>query len=523
MRAFSLLILSCSFCLVLSQAGHSAGHESHMVIFHTTDTHGHIVTGPKTIGLDLVAGIVRQTPGALLVDCGDFLMGLAPAAMTKGKAVISIMKTAGYFAAAVGNHEFDYGPDELLARYAEATAAPNPMYLLSANTRGKNGKLLVPAEAETVVDGVKICFFGLTTQQSKFAVSPAHIKDINFEDPLETARRTAAKQRAAGCDLVVALSHLGSRKEKVDDLKSAAPLNGKRKYFTTSRELATVPGIDLILDGHSHVAVNEQAYRGPLLASAGAHGKNLGRVDIFYDKKSKKITRMGNTLINRDQAGRYAPDAAVKAELADLTTGLDKRLSRFIGRVEHSLNGSEMVLRTMEAPLGNLFADALRSAIVCDMALLNAGGLRAGLKKGDVTLGDIVNVAPFRGQIVTLRVTGREIRELLEFGFSSLPEPSGAFPQVSGLIVHLAPERLPGERILSITLENGNPIDPDKQYILAVNDFVAGGGDGYPVLATKPSISAGKSLQEAAVEFLGKNSTESYKNAPARRIIFLKR
>lgn len=504
MRKFRHFLLF--FVLGLFLPPYVLAQESHIVIFHTTDTHGYIVTDDKTIGLDLVAGIFRATPNAVLVDAGDYLMGLAPAALSQGRDVVALMKLAGYFAVAVGNHEFDHGPDELMQRFTEASASPNPMHMLSANARDKAGKPLFPAAAAAPTDGVKLCFFGLTTQGSKFSVTPSYIKDIAFDDVVESARDTVAEQRAAGCDIVVALSHVGSRKER----------------FATSRDLAKAPGIDLIIDGHSHVVVDEKLADGPLLVSAGAHGRNLGRVDIFYDKRAKKITRMESVLINRAQAGAYSPDSNVARELATLTARLDKELSGHVGKLEYSLNGSRTVVRAMEAPLGNLFADTLRAAYPCDIALVNGGGLRDGLKKGDISFGDIVRVVPFRDQIVTLRVTGEELRQVLEFGFSKLPELSGAFPQISGLTVRLAPERPAGERVLAMQLEDGSPIDPDKEYILATNDYVAKGGDGYPVLASKELINAGKNAQQAAVAFFAAHSTEQYKNGMPRRIIIVK-
>ena len=106
-----------------------------IVIFYTSDTHGHIASDAETIGLDLISGIKSQTPYALLLDAGDFLMGTPLATQDKGKQVVGFMKKAGYFAAAVGNHEFDYGLEELLYRKQEAESGPEPMRLLSANTK----------------------------------------------------------------------------------------------------------------------------------------------------------------------------------------------------------------------------------------------------------------------------------------------------------------------------------------------------------------------------------------------------
>ena len=505
MRTLLRLLLFPALCFLMLSPVRAQAEESRIVIFHTTDTHGHVATNHNTIGLDLIAGIVKQEPDALLVDAGDFLMGQPIAAMTRGKDIIALMKETGYFAVAVGNHEFDHGPEMLMQRYAEASAAPRPMRMLSANARDKDGNLLFEPEARASVDGVNVCFFGLTTQAAKFSVTPRYIKDIHFDDVMETARSMAQKQRESGCDLVVALSHTGSKKER----------------FATSRDLGTIDGIDLIIDGHSHVQLNETTPTGALLVSAGAHGKHLGRVEIHYDKDSRNITRMENTLISPQQASVHTPDAAVGKKLDEITARLDKELARVVGGLEHSLNGSRTVLRTREAPLGNLFADVVRATYPCDMALINAGGLRTGLRKGEVTVGDIVAVVPFRDQVVTVKVSGRELREILEFGFSGLPEEQGFFPQISGMVVRVDPNNNPGERVLSLALEDGVPIEPDREYILATNDYVAKGGDGYPVLQSKTLINAGKNSQQAAIDFFGGKTLTQYQQGPAARIIFV--
>ena len=505
MRKLLRFLLFPALCFLMLLPALGQAEESRIVIFHTTDTHGHVVANHNTIGLDLITGIVKQEPDALLVDAGDFLMGQPIAAMTRGKDIIALMKEAGYFAVAVGNHEFDHGPEELMQRHAEASAAPRPMRMLSANARDKDGNLLFEPEARASVGGVDVCFFGLTTQSAKFSVTPRYIEDIHFDDVMETARSMAQKQRASGCDLVIALSHTGSKKER----------------FATSRDLGTIDGIDLIIDGHSHVQLNETTPTGALLVSAGAHGQNLGRAEIHYDKGSRNITRMENTLISLQQASVHTPDTAVGKKLEETAARLDKELAQVVGRLKYSLNGSRAVLRTREAPLGNLFADVVRATYPCDMALINSGGLRADLRKGEVTFGDIVAVVPFRDQVVTVKVSGRELWEILEFGFSGLPGEQGFFPQISGMIVRVDPKKNPGARVLSLALEDGAPIEPDREYILATNDYVAKGGDGYPVLRSKALINAGKSSQQAAIDFFGGKTLTQYQQAPAARIIFV--
>lgn len=500
-----VIVFALSLFLLSAASSGAFAEESGISIFYTTDTHGHVVSDADTIGLDMVAGIVKASPNAVLVDAGDYLMGAPLAAMSRGKDVVALMKQAGYFAAAVGNHEFDYGPDVLMLRKTEAEAEPGAIRLIAANIREKDGEPLFQPETDTTIDGVRICFFGLTTQGTKYMVTPRYIEGISFDDVEDTARRLAAKQRAEGCGIVVALSHVGSRKER----------------FATSRELARVPGIDVVIDGHSHVVVDEKAENGAMLVSSGAHGKHLGRLDIRYDKAEGKITKISNTLLSPADTTAYEPDKELTQTINAMVARQDKALAQVVGNAAADFPGDKKLMRTSETALGDMLADAARKAYSADIALLNAGGLREGLTKGPVNLKDIISIIPYRDQAVMVRVTGKELASLLEFGFSKLPEPSGAFPQVSGISVRVAPHNAPGSRVLSVCLENGDEIDPDREYLLVTSDYVAKGGDGYPILAGKNLLEAGKSLQQAAIDFFGSDDGSAYADGPAGRIVFV--
>lgn len=477
-----------------------------VVFFYTTDTHGHIASDAETVGLDMIAGIKSQTPHALLLDAGDFLLGTPLATMSKGKDVVAFMKKAGYFAAAVGNHEFDYGMEDVLERKREAESEPDPMPLLSANVRYANGGLVFSPEARHRLNGVQICVFGLTTEESVSMISADLAGKLVFDDALAAARDISARQRGEGCEIIVALSHIGSQ----------------ASGSVRSADIAALEDIDVVIDGHSHVVLEQKTQRGSMLVSPGAHGRFLGKLQISYDKEAGKIIRMRNTLLRPEDTVGYAPDRELTGDIFGLIKQQETLLGQIIGYSANPLDGSRKKNRREGTPLGALFADTAREAYGSDIAIINGGGLRQGVRAGKVSLRDIVSVLPFDNQVVSLKLTGSELLEVLEHGVSMLPELSGAFPQVSGMKIVVDASLAPGNRIVSVTLDDGSPLDEAKEYNLATYSYLALGGDDYPVLSGKRWLDSSVSAQEAAVRFFKKHGTSVYGPKDQSRIVFNK-
>lgn len=475
-----------------------------IVLFYTTDTHGHIASDSETIGLDMIAGIKTQTPHALLLDAGDFSLGTTLVTLSKGENAVAFMKKAGYFAAAVGNHEFDYGVEELLERKREAESGPDAMHLLSANVRYANGGLIFSPEARLSLNGVKICVFGLTTEESAGLINPGMAADIVFEDALTTAREMSTRQRKDGCEIIVALSHIGSG--------DSGPVR--------SGAIAKLEDIDIVIDGHSHVVLEQKSQRGSMLVSPGAHGRLLGKLQISYDKEAGKIIQMRNMFLSPEDTVGYAPDKELAADIYGLIKQQEALLGETVGYVTQPLDGSKKKNRRAGTALGALFADSVREAYGTDIAIINGGGLRQGLEAGRVRLRDVVSILPFENQVVSLKLKGRELLEILEHGYSMLPGLSGAFPQISGMKVVIDAGKAPGERIVSVTFDDGLPLDETKGYTLATYSYLALGGDGYPVLSGKRWLNSSMSSREAAVRFFRKHGTYSYGPKDQSRTVF---
>ncbi len=463
LRIFSVALV----LLVLSACGQKADQ---VTILYTADTHGQLAGTEQSTGIDVIAAVREGTPNSLLLDAGDFTHGNVFVNLSEGKHAVTLMKMAGYFAAALGNHEFDFGQAALQARVAEALAGPRPMHILSANVLKADGSPLVEPAVITTVNGLKIGIFGLTTQETATQSHADSVRGLVFADVKTTAANMSKMLRGQGCDLVIALSHVGSESSK----------------WASSTEIADqVPGIDVIIDGHSHVKLDYTAPNGTLVVSSGERAHNLGKLELTFDRGTNTLKKQ-NMLLKPQDVANVAPDAAVRAELLALREQNTAIMAAVVAHSELYLEGGRALVRTQETALGSLCADSLAWASGAEIAIINGGSIRASIKQGPVTFGAVADAFPFGGDNVTKKVTGAQLKEILEHAYSKLPKEDGGFAQISGLRVTLDLKKPTGQRVVSLALPDNKPVAPHKTYTLALGDFLALGGDGYPVLKELP-------------------------------------
>lgn len=465
-----------------------------VTILYTADTHGHIVSDDKTVGLDLVARVKQAHPSAVLLDAGDFMQGAPLANFDKGKTIASFMRRAGYLAATAGNHEFSFGREALLKREREAASGANPMRLLSSNILAPDKAPLLTPWVRADVDTVALCVFGLTTPETKTQALPSAVADLYFTDPIETAATTAKDLRASGCDIVVALSHMGS------DHQTPIP---------SSLIAEQAPELDAVIDGHSHRRFSMRLPDGgPFVVSPGAHGEALGKLEFFVDVDAKKIIHARNAFLIREDVADLAPDPLLAVDIDAYQKKVDAALSQIVAVSHAAMAGDRERMRTQGTTLGNMTADAFREAYGTDAAIVNAGGIRAGLPKGGVARKALLALFPFNNYVVSLEATGKEMLDALEHAYGKLPGADGGFAQISGMTVLLDASASPGRRVKSVSVA-GKPLDVDKTYIIAVSDFLAQGGDGYPHFANKNPLQTWMSVEEAVARHLQKNKQVS--------------
>ncbi|HYO78877.1 MAG TPA: 5'-nucleotidase C-terminal domain-containing protein, partial [Thermoanaerobaculia bacterium] len=496
----------------------------HVVIVGTTDVHGwfngHVETPPGGGegvlwgGLPSLASYVqtlREQHGGrvLLVDSGDMFQGTLESNMFEGEAVIRGYNVLGYSAAAVGNHEFDFGPvgpeaiprtaddDGLGALKRNAGIATFP--LLSANMIEKaTGRTPAWAERYTMVrvGGARIGIIGLSTPDTPNVTMGINVATLDFTDPIPATLQAARELRSKGADAIIVVAHIGGRCTKMDEPHA---LESCDRSAEAMQFLETLPAgtIDAFFAGHTHANMAHYVNGVPTVQGL-AMSREFSTVELWIDTEQNKVAKSeirphtmicsfvyegtnhcdprtapkGTRLVPRTFEGRtIQPDARVAA-------ALDPYLRRVAAKRDEKLGirAGELFVRnySFESPLGNLIADALRRSTGADVALMNSGGIRSELPRGDLTYGDLFAVSPFDNYPAMVIMTGAQLIEVLR----NTTTGARGIMQVSGVKYTYDASKKGLERFVSATLDDGRPIEPEKLYSVIMPDFIAMGGDG---------------------------------------------
>ena len=424
----------------------------------------------------------------LLLDAGDQFQGSLFFTAHRGTAELAVMHEMGTDAMAAGNHEFDMGPG-VLGAFADAARFP----VLSANVDASAepalaGRLRPYAILERA--GLRIGLIGLTTQQAEVSSSPG--PRVRFNDPGPALAAAAAGARAEGAALLLLLSHLGVFADGTMD----------------------APGIAAIIGGHTHTLLSNaeagalgpypvHAGSGALVVQAGAYGRYLGRLDLDVGTDGAVLAYGGEC---RHIGLDLPEDPAVAAVVAHYAATLNEVRRRPVATLPEALDVNGC--RVGPCRFGGLVAEALLSAAHgADLAVMNAGGIRTGLRSGMVTLGDVLDALPFGNTLATLTLTGADVRAALEQG---LQPGRGAFPQVAGARMALDVSRPAGDRITSLELRGPDggwvSMEPGQRYLVATNNFLRSGGDGYTVMRDRAvdPYDAGPGVAEIVAAALGR-------------------
>ena len=510
-----LLALALSLALLLSLAVPVCAAETttsttkdltgHIVILHTNDVHGGIAGYAKLAA----AKESYTTSGAytLLVDAGDYIQGDPTVSASQGKTAIELMNSTGYDAATVGNHEFDYGYANLKTISAQANFP-----ILAANVQYNGATAFDSHTIFTAANGKKIGVFGLETPETATKAHPAKIQGVTFvggQDMMKLAQTEVDTLKAAGCDYVICLGHLGIDAESTGN-RSIDVLNA-------------VTGIDVFIDGHSHSTLDQikAATNGTgkvgnaYLTSTGTKLANVGVVDIAPDGTITTSNVPLDTLT--------AENADTAAVIQRIQQQIDADYGAVFAQSEVQLDGEKAQVRTGETNLGDLITDAMlwqagTLGEKVDAAVNNGGGIRASLSVGGLTKKDINTVLPFGNTLYLVKLTGAQLLEALEASTCSLPESIGAFPQVSGIEYTVntgakfsSTENYPGSTygkpnaVNRVTIQRvgGAAFDPAETYTIVTNDFLGAGGDTYYTFKSSPvGYDTGVPLDEVLMDYI---------------------
>lgn len=354
-----------------------------------------------------------------------------------------------------GNHEFDFGKQVFLQRMAEAKF---PLY--AANLRDADGRPLpgFKDRAVLIFDGVRIGVMGAALDDTPRMSTP---EDLKFAPTVGTVTEQAGALRREGADFVVAIVHADRQQDN---------------------EIVASRTVDLLLTGHDHdLFVNFDGRSAVVESSYDAHYVTVIDVAIAVKQQAGRREVIWWPDFRIIDTATVRPDPEVAAAVAKFEREFTKEMDVALGTTATELDSRNATVRTREAAIGNLFADAMREATGADVAVTNGGGIRAGkiyAPGSTITRRNILAELPFANRVVTVEMTGGELKRALDNGFAQLPNAGGRFPQVSGLSLDADLKRPPGHRIVRISV-GGAPLDDSKIYKVAINDFLARGGDNY--------------------------------------------
>ena len=521
-----LLSVACVFAQSIKEVIHGE-YQGKTVILHSNDVHGAIEGYAKMAALRDY--YVSEGADVILIDAGDFSQGTMYVNVSKGYNAVQLMNRVGYDIAGLGNHDFDYSYEQLVSNLATAQ-----FEILCANIFNETGNSIYPAFMVGTTDsGLKIGFFAMDTPETQTKANPVQIKGLQIptgDKFFKIAQDCVDALKAQNVDLIICIAHLG--------------IDNESKPYTSYELLERISGIDYLIDGHSHSVFTD--YDGLADQQTGTGFVNIGVIVIDEEGKIE------------DAFLRPTEDLPSDEDVLSFAQGIinqvDAEYSIKFAESKVDLNGDKAPgNRTMETNLGDLVADSILWSITRDpssvtvptdniVAMTNGGGIRAWLRKGDITKKDINTVQPFGNTVSVIYVTGKQILEVLEASTYLTPDAVGGFPQIAGMEITIDTtkayepnaETYPNSTYygpasinrVTVNSINGKDFDPDATYAVVTNNFCAAGGDTYYAFAsTTNQFDTGMPLDEILMEYittvLGGVIDEKYAE-PAGRITIIK-
>lgn len=435
----------------------------------------------------------------LLLNGGDNFQGSLFYTTYKGKAEAEFLNEMKFDAMTVGNHEFDDGEDAL-APFLDVVKFPVLSANVKASAAAKVGDRIKPSVV-VELGGQKIGIVGAVTNDTPELATPG--PNITIEDDIKTITAEVEKLRGQGVNKIIALTHVGYPRDK--------------------EMIAKIPGVDVVVGGHSHSLLsntdpkaegpyptmidNPDGYKVPV-TQAASYSKLLGEFKVVFDDNGVVKEASGNP-IPLDKS--VTPDPQVLARIKELGAPIEELKAKQVGETSAAIDGSRENCRARECAMGNLVSDAVLDRVKdqgVQIAFTNGGGLRASIDQGKVSMGEVLTVLPFQNTIATFQLSGAGVKEALENGASQVEEGAGRFAQVAGLRYSFDRSAPAQSRIKSVeVMENGNwvPLDPNKDYLVAANNYTRQGGDGYKVFAEKGknAYDYGPGLEQTVADYLG--------------------
>ena len=483
-----------------------ANHEKRYIpvqLLGINDFHGQLdvyktVGGKQVGGAEYLAAYLKKyeqdNKNTLLVQVGDAVGGSAPvSSLLQDEPTIEFLNKLGFDVGTVGNHEFDEGVDELnrllyggeheTTGYFEGADFP---YTAANVVDKETGEPILPPYVIKKVNGMPIGFIGIVTTETKNIVLPSGIESVEFTDEVEAINLAAQELKEQGVESIVVLAH--------------NPVSSNQDGSNPSGDVVEIANnvddeIDVIYGAHNHGYANTMVDN-KLIVQSYANGTAFSDVDLMIDPKTKDIVKKEAKIVTTFHEG-IEPDAEIKAMVDSYSEQIAPLVNEVIGQADTPLTREQD--DSGESTLGNVIADSQRVIMGTDFAFMNPGGIRADLDQGAITWGEAFNIQPFGNSLVTMNMTGQQIKDVLE------QQWNGSYPkmlQISGLNYTWDKDAPIGQRIVEITDAKGNQLNPEQIYSVAVNNFVATGGDGFTVFKEGTNVVTGPTDLDAMVEYI---------------------
>lgn len=387
----------------------------------------------------------------ILLDAGDQFQGTLASNLVYGRPVAQIFNELGYTAAALGNHELDWGVDTLKARMREER-----YNVLAANVRFEDGRDVPRIRDDTLVTRgpFKVGVIGVLTRATKTAAKASTIAGLRFDDPAPIIDSLAKRLRSQGANRIVVVAHAGG----FCDASGVTDCRGE--IFDVVRQLRE--HVDVVIAGHTHSLINTEI-NGTVILEAFSSGTGIDVADLPLDP-----TVPSHHEVRRVLTDSIAPDSLIARQVAAANAAAKAQATSVVATVARELPN------TTDSPLGDLIADAMRDAGHADFAVMNHGGVRAPLRAGPVTYSEVFEIQPFANVLYKLTAKGADMRRYFEKIVGGR-HPNG---WLSGATITYDSTRAPGSRISSIVVGSGRTLDDSATYTIVINDFMLTGGSG---------------------------------------------
>lgn len=509
----SLLVTPLAFADQPAPGADDHARHKTISVVEINDLHGALVGavhswshGDAVGGAEWVAGyfniIWEENPGGVLfLDVGDMMQGTLISNYFGGASTIEALNEMGIDASVVGNHEFDWGIDVLLDRMHQAHFP-----ILTANTflKGTDERpdWAIPYVIKPV-KGIKVGLIGVTTVDTPATTNPINIAHLDFLDPAPIVMELLPEMEAKGATMIIVLAHLGG----------FWPLGPDDEVYNLAMGLDP-EHIDLIVSGHTHSRLDD-VVNGIPVVQAYSSGTAFSRVDFTVDKRSGEVVDYEMNYSPTDTYQTYygdpasyqrwdtgewvqvVPDPEVEAIVDYYEAQIEDIKNEVIGCANSDITREYRY----ESEMGDWVTDIMRAYDPSiDFALTNSGGLRADIDTGPITFGEVFEAQPFDNTLVIVELDGNEVRQVLEEGITG----DHGVVQVSGLQFTFDYDAPVGSRIVGdvIDLSTGLPLNPATTYYVAVNDFMAAGGDDYLTLATNPQTNTYELVRDIVVDWV---------------------